>query len=494
MNSNIKVGLNIFSILSDALYQDPRMLFREYFQNSIDSIGNKSKETKNKIDAIILKNSSSIENYDKFYELGYEDVVSAQYDLIFTDTGQGVEEDKFSELVGSIAISSKNKATDIGYMGIGRLSGYSYCESIEFVNIKNNTILNSIKLDVQKISNVIQEDPSVTSFSKFIHEDCVREIPEYIPDDCQFYVILKRIKPTLKRFLKNPNFISDMRKSIKCKVNVKGEASDEIKQFFKEHNESVNYQIQIGGTVLERDFIVNKDEEQDCIIDVLDPKGEVIAKTIKKISNVIQVKSRKSYDSGIRVYQKGMLIAEDLEVLKNVKMYFALDKSEAEMLMSFKPFYYEVHITSEKILPLASRTWVSYKEAQALEFMQHLENLRTNSYELRYLFSSLSSLNKKIEQNTGNSKDVTKKITGVEKKLKAAINEFQGNDEIIDPSKIQNQTEKVNVKPEKKLSNYINEKLKGYLSEFLKKEFSEDKSNTEQFERFVEYLQEEVFD
>ena len=106
------VGAGIVSIITESLYDNPIVVFREYVQNSVDSIY-KTEQKENR--EIRIWNNAD--------------------DLFFLDNGIGISEDSFKEEMIKIGDSQKRKQKNLGYKGIGRLSGVPYCKELVFVNI-----------------------------------------------------------------------------------------------------------------------------------------------------------------------------------------------------------------------------------------------------------------------------------------------------------------------------------------------------------------------
>ncbi len=99
------------NIITESLYDKPIVIFREYIQNSADAFAK----------AICLSPIC------KIWHEGNS--------LFFLDNGTGIEEDEFHEKMINIASSTKSKKANIGYKGIGRLSGIPYCKKLHFINI-----------------------------------------------------------------------------------------------------------------------------------------------------------------------------------------------------------------------------------------------------------------------------------------------------------------------------------------------------------------------
>ena len=113
--SENKVGAGILNIITESLYDNPIVVFREYVQNSMDSI---------------LKSGENAEEYAI-------KIWNSENDLFFLDNGMGIEKDEFEDEMIKIGASSKKKRKNLGYKGIGRLSGVPYCKKLVFINISD---------------------------------------------------------------------------------------------------------------------------------------------------------------------------------------------------------------------------------------------------------------------------------------------------------------------------------------------------------------------
>lgn len=103
--NDYNVGAGILNIITESLYDNPIVVFSEYVQNSIDSIL-KNKVNRDKCEIRIWLNDNN---------------------LFFLDNGMGIEASKFKEEMLKVGASSKKKQSNLGYKGIGRLSGVPYC-------------------------------------------------------------------------------------------------------------------------------------------------------------------------------------------------------------------------------------------------------------------------------------------------------------------------------------------------------------------------------
>ena len=145
------VGAEILSIITESLYDNPIVVFREYVQNSIDSIFNTL-------------------DYSKKCEVK---IWNSGNDLFFLDNGKGIDKNNFQSEMIKIGASKKRKQENLGYKGIGRLSGVPYCEELLFVNIYDykQRLLQIYTIDGKKYKNIkTTEEYATLSFPALMNK------------------------------------------------------------------------------------------------------------------------------------------------------------------------------------------------------------------------------------------------------------------------------------------------------------------------------------
>ena len=101
--SNYNVGAGVLGIITESLYDNPIVVFREYVQNSIDSIF--------KTEGYLTRCAIKIWSDDR--------------NLYFLDNGRGIESELFSSVMVKIGASQKVKQRNLGYKGIGTVNSIS---------------------------------------------------------------------------------------------------------------------------------------------------------------------------------------------------------------------------------------------------------------------------------------------------------------------------------------------------------------------------------
>lgn len=110
------VGRQLLEIVTAGMYNDPRMVYREFVQNAADSIDAA-------IDAGRLGPDDS--------RIGFT-IDGATRSVIVEDNGLGVPVSEVDLRLGSLGRSTKEGRSQRGFRGIGRLGGLAYCDSLVF--------------------------------------------------------------------------------------------------------------------------------------------------------------------------------------------------------------------------------------------------------------------------------------------------------------------------------------------------------------------------
>lgn len=141
--SDIIIGKHTLESLTSGMYSDPYVVFREYIQNSVDSIDVAIKQK------IISKGTDRIEIR----------ISPADRMIFIEDNGSGISAEKAEKTLISIGNSQKSSDNSRGFRGIGRLSGLSYCSKLIFetscIGEKQGT---RIEIDAQKLADLLAEN------------------------------------------------------------------------------------------------------------------------------------------------------------------------------------------------------------------------------------------------------------------------------------------------------------------------------------------------
>ena len=138
--SNIIIGKHTLESLTTGMYSDPYVVFREYIQNSADSIDN----------AIRLNIISS----------GTDEInirlSPAERRIVISDNGTGISASVAEQTLISIGNSKKSSDLDRGFRGIGRLAALGYCSTLTFeTSVVSEVKGTRIVIDSNRLSQLL---------------------------------------------------------------------------------------------------------------------------------------------------------------------------------------------------------------------------------------------------------------------------------------------------------------------------------------------------
>ena len=110
------IGRQIFDIVTSGMYDDPLMIYREYIQNSVDSIDQA-------VEKDLLKSergqiSITLDGHER--------------SIVIQDNGVGLSNDVAHSILINFGCSPKEGKNRRGFRGIGRLGGLAYCDEMIF--------------------------------------------------------------------------------------------------------------------------------------------------------------------------------------------------------------------------------------------------------------------------------------------------------------------------------------------------------------------------
>ena len=139
-NENVQVGKYTLESLTTGMYSDPIIVYREYIQNSVDSlenaVANNLLEPQGmRIDIIISHEESSIS---------------------VRDNGMGIPCAEAKDTLMNVGNSKKRHSNNRGFRGIGRLGGMSYCDTLVFTtSAEQEPKKTVVSFDCKKLRNLL---------------------------------------------------------------------------------------------------------------------------------------------------------------------------------------------------------------------------------------------------------------------------------------------------------------------------------------------------
>lgn len=114
--NNHLIGRQLFDVITSGMYDNPLMIFREYVQNSVDSI-----------DLGIEHGTVSLDNAQILIQLHGQD-----RNITIQDDGLGLSNSDAHIILRTLGCSPKEGTNQRGFRGIGRLGGLAYCDELIF--------------------------------------------------------------------------------------------------------------------------------------------------------------------------------------------------------------------------------------------------------------------------------------------------------------------------------------------------------------------------
>jgi hypothetical protein len=163
------IGPQMLDIITSGMYDDPLMVYREYIQNSVDSIdmaaqGGKFHSGEGKISILIS---------------GTNRTVSIE------DNGGGLSEADAKRVLLDLGCSPKDESRQRGFRGIGRLGGLAYCDLLRFEtrssDERNVTAVEWDKKRLDDLGKQVSRETSLVEIVKNITRIFVRKANENDP-------------------------------------------------------------------------------------------------------------------------------------------------------------------------------------------------------------------------------------------------------------------------------------------------------------------------
>ena len=136
----VQVGKYTLESLTTGMYSDPKIVYREYIQNSVDSL-------ENAVSLGLLEPQS----------MRIDIVINAEESIIsIKDNGTGIPADTAAATLMNVGSSKKRSANNRGFRGIGRLGGMSYCDTLVFTtSAENESVKTIISFDCKKLRRLL---------------------------------------------------------------------------------------------------------------------------------------------------------------------------------------------------------------------------------------------------------------------------------------------------------------------------------------------------
>lgn len=394
-NYSSKTGKQLIQILMFSMYNDQRIIYREYIQNAYDAIHNAVKEG-------ILSQMK-----DGIVDVRIDNTTKR---IVIRDNGIGIKTNEVAEKLLNIADSQKNGITSAGQYGIGRLAGAGFCQWLKFkTSAKGENKASIITFDVDFANQIINDTEDKSSATEVI--DAITKLEE-VPEDVNkhyFEVTLENVKPDYHDLLDSQKIIEYLKEiapidySINFKtILINTSINKNENTIYKDlYNEIGNIAIHVNGSSAIRKRYNLKIEGTGDDIDSLEffkintKKGELLAWGWYAVTPFTKQIPASDPNRGIRLRKHNI----QLGTSNLLNKYFSETRGN-------NYFYGEIFATHPNLRPNSDRSGLAPTPETEILFE-----------ELRLIFKDLG----KLYHVANDAKNAVKKVTMAVDKQKAGI-------------------------------------------------------------------------
>jgi len=403
---NEQVGASIVEIITESLYDKPIVVFREYVQNSADSL-------------FVAEQDGKVDN------LSINIWCTQNNTLCFLDNGIGIKENEFALRMGSIAHSPKSKSKHIGYKGIGRLSGLSYCKKLTFVNILNykgsqfqTFTIDCLKyMELRKVGRL--KDLVFSELMKLISEE--KDRPEtlkiqkllepykalFTKSNTGFLVVLEDISSVLQKTIGDKKFLENLGWLLPAPFQSELlTPADDTNQheLFISLSKELAFITNISAPAKSFEIFYNGKQvfrpiTRDLLRNYLCKSNmEQYAICVHTFSNTgITINSKNSF-SGIRIYIDNILLCDESELVPALQQFGLISHTVNETIQAVRGVGALIYIVDKvNISANARRTFIDVADEDSFDFLRLVGEFVESIFQARYALSNYYSYKKKEE-------------------------------------------------------------------------------------------------
>lgn len=435
MDNQIKIGKYVLENLTTGMYEDSKIVYREYIQNSADQI-----------DKAIEYNL--FPNQKLFIDIN---INKSKRTISIKDNATGIKLSEVHEKLANVADSTKERGVDKGFRGIGRLGGLAYCDTLKFITSfegeNKKTVMTWDACEVRKLINDKENSMSIQEILQKVIKY------EYINEDLNshyFEVEMIGVRSENYALLD----IDEVREYISWNCPVPIDYSfhfrSEINKKAKELDQPIDeYCIYLNGNDIHKLYAEalydTNGKYYDEIYNVAfeefkDEKGELIAWSWIGISGFEKnIPTKNNSSKGIRLRKENIQIGNA----------HTLDKFFSETRGNGY-FVGEVHAVHKDLIPNARRDYFNETETSVLfeklfkKYTTSLKNIYYNANDYKNAIKAINTFNQAqkeapklfIDENEKNeyenkTKEQEKKAKQAEIKLQNLRNKMEPNEKLL---------------------------------------------------------------
>ncbi len=390
---DIVIGKNVIENLTTGMYEDPKIIFREYIQNSADQID------KAVVNGLLKQNDGYIDiNLD--YKLRT---------ISIKDNATGISQDNFVKILSDIANSEKDRNTDKGFRGIGRLGGLAYCEKLIFKSTYSGENKESEMIwDGLKLKEILNDHTNKIEAAQLIKDIISINIYEANINNHYFEVILDGVYSENNELLDENKVEQYLQEVAPVPYASTFYFKTEIKNFADKYNLKIDeYSIHLNGKEILKPYridiyegdINNKkicDKIKDLKFEILEYDNVVYGWMWYGISRFEKQMQSVNLMRGIRLRKENIQIGDSNTLGKN--KFFKESRGN---------YYFigEVFATSKDLIPNARRDY--FNSNSACEKFEYA--LSSITYEpLCKLYHYANDFKNALKKEIKNMEEITK--------------------------------------------------------------------------------------
>lgn len=392
-------GKNVLETLSEGMYDNPLFLFREYVQNAADSIDAAEKN------GILEKGAGEI----------VVTIDPAKRFICFEDNGTGIRFAEVTRMLANIGDSQKDRKSNKGFRGIGRLGGLGYCQTVRFeTSFQDEAVQTTLEWDAHAMHKILADKNEHMTAGQLI-----RHITTTSSEPCDaerhfFRVSLININDNSGELLET----EEVRKYLAMVAPVpfdyvKFRFVEEIEQFLKKNKLPLphEYQLYVNGEDIRKGYEDPLKIENSKSVDILGVECHTIKADNKIIgwywfciSRFEGVLPKKCWQRCIRLRKTNIQIGEADCLSNHPRRGVPLWKEDR----GNNYFIGEIHALDEALIPNSRRDYFNQDDA-CRRFEKALTEAFKNLDKLYHDASKLRSETSKIQKANQARKDFESK-------------------------------------------------------------------------------------
>lgn len=390
------IGKDVIESLTSGMYDDARIIYREYIQNAADQI-------------------------DKSVELGQlndisEGKVEVEIDpvkrrICISDNATGISKSDVEPILMNIAQSTKDRSKNKGFRGIGRLGGLGYCDTLHFeTSFKGEDVKSTLTWNAKLLKNIINDRNTREEAADVISKVTFYSTQKEDENSSYFRVILENVSNDQLLDEKDINIYLSMvapvaypkaflfKNQVIDKAETLGYPIECYPIFINNHHEAVK---KYSSTIYKGEP-TNKEKIDEIysidFFEIHDKKNSLLAWGWYSISNFTKQMPKVNVARGIRLRKGNIQIGTE-------DCFVRLFKEPRGTLY----FFGEVHAVSPDLIPNARRDYLSENHAlNSLEF--GLKKVFDDLHSLYYFSSKVRNEKKKIDDLKNFKKEFEERI------------------------------------------------------------------------------------